>query len=268
MVKKDWVSLTQYANKYNVSISTLRRRIKAQQVEFVYEGGKYLLLDRPLQHQKKVFDKGITRNTTNENLNIQKIGSLPLNYQGLDLEPLDNLDNQEEDRSLPTDYPNKNVDEFFDPNENLDAIVAPPQSDRNFGESIEKGLGKTLSETEKEILSDLPPVHEVVSSSEETLSETEKKVLAVTRCDLLNEETVEKSSQVKDILATTNRLLEELKKTYSLILQEKEEQLILVKDEVADLKTLVCVLEDKNRHLGEQKTTPIISSSLLRDNIL
>ena len=45
---------------------------------------------------------------------------------------------------------------------------------------------------------------------------------------------------------TTNGLLNEIKKAYALILQEKEEQILQLKDEVADLKTLVRVLEDEN----------------------
>jgi hypothetical protein len=45
---------------------------------------------------------------------------------------------------------------------------------------------------------------------------------------------------------TTQKLLNEIKKAYSLILQEKEEQILQLKEEVADLKTLVRVLEDDN----------------------
>jgi hypothetical protein len=45
---------------------------------------------------------------------------------------------------------------------------------------------------------------------------------------------------------TTQALLNEIKKAYSLILQEKEEQILQLKEEVADLKTLVRVLEDEN----------------------
>lgn len=47
----------------------------------------------------------------------------------------------------------------------------------------------------------------------------------------------------------TQGLLSEIKKAYSLILQEKEEQILQLKDEVADLKTLVRVLEDDNLRL-------------------
>ena len=48
---------------------------------------------------------------------------------------------------------------------------------------------------------------------------------------------------------STQSLLNEIKKAYSLILQEKEEQILQLKEEVADLKTLVRVLEDDNTRL-------------------
>ena len=47
----------------------------------------------------------------------------------------------------------------------------------------------------------------------------------------------------------TQSLLNEIKKAYSLILQEKEEQILQLKEEVADLKTLVRVLEDDNTRI-------------------
>lgn len=47
----------------------------------------------------------------------------------------------------------------------------------------------------------------------------------------------------------THHLLAEIKKAYAVILQEKEEQIIQLKEEVSDLKTLVRVLEDENLRL-------------------
>lgn len=41
------LSLTEYSAKYKVSISTLRRRIKKNEVEYVQESGKYILPDIP-----------------------------------------------------------------------------------------------------------------------------------------------------------------------------------------------------------------------------
>lgn len=51
------------------------------------------------------------------------------------------------------------------------------------------------------------------------------------------------------ILTAANRLLTELKKAYTQILQEKEEQVLHLKEEVSDLKTLIRVLESENERL-------------------
>ena len=53
----------------------------------------------------------------------------------------------------------------------------------------------------------------------------------------------------------TQGLLNEIKKAYSLILQEKEEQILQLKDEVADLKTLVRVLESENDRVKNLQPT-------------
>jgi hypothetical protein len=62
------------------------------------------------------------------------------------------------------------------------------------------------------------------------------------------------SAQKNDepILTAANRLLTELKKAYTLILSEKEEQILDLKGEVSDLKTLVRVLESENERLSKK----------------
>ncbi len=55
------------------------------------------------------------------------------------------------------------------------------------------------------------------------------------------------------VLAVADRLLTELKKAYSQILHEKEEQILHLKEEVLDLKTLARVLESENDRLNGQK---------------
>lgn len=40
-----WVQLNDYANKHNVSVSTLRRRIKTNKIQFKLEDGKYYILE-------------------------------------------------------------------------------------------------------------------------------------------------------------------------------------------------------------------------------
>ena len=55
--------------------------------------------------------------------------------------------------------------------------------------------------------------------------------------------------QDEPIISSASRLLTELKRAYTNILHEKEEQIIQLKVEVSDLKTLVRVLEDENERL-------------------
>lgn len=50
-----------------------------------------------------------------------------------------------------------------------------------------------------------------------------------------------------ELVKTVNQLLEEIKKAYTLVLQEKEEQILQLKKELTDLKTLVQVMESVPR---------------------
>lgn len=118
----------EYSNSYRVSLSTLRRRIKAGEIEYKFSDGKYLIKDGPLQ-----------------------VSSAP-------------------------------------------EAVAPPSS--------------------------VKPQEQVVVTPDQN-----------------------------QFWQATQGLLNEIKKAYSLILQEKEEQILQLKEEVADLKTLVRVLEDDNSRL-------------------
>ena len=40
-----WLALHEYANKHQVSVSTLRRRIKSNKIQFKLDDGKYFLLE-------------------------------------------------------------------------------------------------------------------------------------------------------------------------------------------------------------------------------
>lgn len=123
----NYLPLAEYSSKYQVSMSTLRRRIKAEDIQFKFEDGRYLILDEPTStHQRR-----------------------------------------------PRPSPS-------------------------------------------------------IQSSDEPLVSAQEPVLEV-----------------------ANRLLTELKKAYSQILQEKENQILHLKEEVADLKTLVRVLEAENERLNQ-----------------
>lgn len=141
---KGWLPLSEYSSKYKVSISTLRRRIKIEKVQYRFSDGKYILKDCPLKEHK------VKENTPPPS------GS----------------------------------------------FAPPPQNE----------------EPEK-VLESKPSIPEKASGP---------------------------------FLTAAQEMLNELKKAYRVILQEKEEQVLLLKDEVADLRTLVGVLEEENMRLKKE----------------
>lgn len=153
MTTQTWLPLTDYSLKYKVSISTLRRRIKSEKIQFRSEDGKYFLLDTPPDRQ---FD-------------------------------------HEEDIQLA-----------------LPNVVPPPTH------SAPRLHHSTPYLATARHVSEPPPVFE----------------------------------------STNKALLEELKKAYSVIFQEKDDQIVQLKGEIADLRTLVRVLEAENKRLQKSKGKP------------
>jgi len=154
----NWLPLMEYSAKHRVSLSTLRRRIKAGEIEYKLADGKYLLRDGPLQ--------------------VVNSGS---------------------------------------------ETIAPPTS----------------------VKSSSP---QAVPAKKEVESAKPAQVVSATAPATVDNDQFWKATQ---------GLLNEIKKAYSLILQEKEEQILQLKEEVADLKTLVRVLEDDNTRLKSQQPAPI-----------
>ena len=136
MASASWLSLIDYSSKYSTSLSTLRRRIKAESVNYQLKSGKYFLLDHPLDTQE------MPRQTTHSTQPTQIIAE-----------------------------PAKEKE-----------ILTPRQSPANWDHTVE--------------------------------------------------------------------LLGEIKKAYRLVLQEKEEQIQILKDEISDLQTLVQALETENKRLN------------------
>jgi len=142
-MQENWISLMESSNKYKVSISTLRRKIKSEDAEYLFEEGKYYLPDiDPKQSLKKERDR-----------------------------------------------------------KHIKAQAAKSAEKEATIENVSNAHLKGLEDKKFE------------------------------------------SSEA--VFTTANRLLDELKKAYSFILQEKEDQILQLKGEVGDLKTLVRVLEDE-----------------------
>ena len=152
-----WLALSDYSTKYRVSVSTLRRRIKAEDINFQLRDGKYFLVDEPMSaHQK------------------------------------------------------------HRPSQESDVEMMGAHLDSSKFESSKLGASK----------------------------------LDAARSDKL---LLSKIAKDEPILTAANKLLTELKKAYTQILFEKEEQILRLKEEVSDLKTLVKVLESENNKKNSLK---------------
>ncbi|CAN5380133.1 hypothetical protein BH10BDE1_BH10BDE1_21900 [soil metagenome] len=142
-----WLLLTDFASKYRISVSTLRRRIKNGSQPYRFEGGRYYLPDQ--------------------------LGSSSYD------------DSSETQKNQPIAVPN----------------ASPPPSSKQVPTSAAAVLAASMNAADE------------------------------------------------PLITTTSKLLNELKQAYTLILHEKEEQIVYLKEEIADLKTLVRVLESENARL-------------------
>ncbi len=161
-----WLVLTDYASKYRISVSTLRRRIKGEQVPYRFENGKYFLLDSPPEPTEPPIFKSFTQVRT----------------------PME------------------------------EKMITPPL---------------------KEMDLEPPPLRSPFSSTfHESLTFEEPAVDLNPPAD-----------PDGPLISTATKLLSELKLAYMNVLHEKEEQILQLKEEVSDLKTLVRVLEDDNERM-------------------
>jgi hypothetical protein len=137
-----------YSTKYKVSVSTLRRRIKTEDIKFRLEDGKYYIIDEPMSAHPRMHRP-----------------------------------------SLESDF----------------ALVGTHQGNPQAPNCL--------------------PIKSDIADR-----------IAMAKKD-------------EPILIAANKLLTELKQAYTQIIQEKEEQTLMLKGEVADLKTLVRILEGENERL-------------------
>ena len=142
-----WLPLAEYSLKNKVSISTLRRKIKASDIQYRLDDGKYLILDSEAVSSKETHRPSLSRETV----------------------------------------------------------------------SLEKNQTPTAAvETEP------------------------KSVLAAA------------TESGESVITAANRLLTDLKKAYTQVLQDKEVQILTLKEDISDLKTLIKVLESENDRLRNQ----------------
>lgn len=146
-----WLPLAEYSMKHKVSISTLRRRIKAEDIQYRLDDGKYF-----------IFDTDPTATTTTTIV---------------------------EDKTFSTEAHRPSL-----------------KSDSSAAEFAKQGRADQRAE--------------------------------------------DSNAQGESVITAANRLLTDLKKAYTQVLQEKEEQIVSLKEEISDLRTLVRVLESENQRLN------------------
>lgn len=184
-----YLPLTEYSSKYKVSISTLRRRIKADDIKYIFEDGKYLIMDEPVGTHQKVHRPSLS----SEQTFLAESLSEPVR-----------------EKRNPAPKP----------------VTGSPKSSAtsNLSAASAARVGSAAA------VASTAPAEGTISPAVSSQWHAEIQGLS-------NKENHE------PILTAANRLLTELKKAYTQVLQEKEEQILHLKEEIADLKTLIRVLE-------------------------
>lgn len=158
-----WLPLTEYSMKHQVSISTLRRRIKAEDIKFRFDDGKYFILDEDSM-------KAATQTPHRPSLS------------------------REAQKSVMT---------------TASAAIQSKESAQTPAKPTDKPTEKPAS----------APATSIVTEPGES------------------------------VITAANKLLTDLKKAYTQVLQDKEEQILQLREEIVDLKTLIKVLESENTRL-------------------
>ncbi len=178
-----WLPLAEYSIKHQVSISTLRRRIKTEDIQFRFSDGKYLILD-----------------------------DAPKN------------------RAEP---------ETHRPSLSRESNQVPAQVLQN----IKSAITTMASQAEPFI----EPSHGLKMTAQSQIAPLQPTVTN----SPTNTEKFNVNETGESVLTAANKLLIDLKKAYTQVLHEKEEQIMVLKEENVDLKTLIKILEFENSRLRE-----------------
>lgn len=181
-----YLPLTEYSTKYKVSISTLRRRIKADEIKYVFEEGKYMILDN-----------------------------------GAALKGGPELDSESRNVHRPSQKSEKTEAALVKPRKTSPA-PSPKEPSADSASPFQKGSNAFAK------VGSFGQSAEVTTEWNEEFKQFDAR------------------DRQEPILTAANRLLTELKKAYAQVLQEKEEQILLLREEVSDLKTLVRALDSEH----------------------
>lgn len=155
MTTQNWLPLNEYSAKHKISLSTLRRRIRAAAIQYRFEDGKYWIFDGTTESNiSQTYNSVSTERNENSKIEIEE------QHSGLDKQPAGEI-----------------------------------------------------------------------------------------------------------MLESANKLLQEIKGAYISVLHEKEAQIMALKDELADLKTLIKTLEYENNRLKTKPTESALIDNWFESNI-
>tara|TARA_B110001454_G_scaffold219198_1_gene251554 strand:+ start:130155 stop:130913 length:759 start_codon:yes stop_codon:yes gene_type:complete len=245
-----WLPLTDYSSKYKISVSTLRRRIKADDIKYHFQDGKYFIFDEPIKNTIKsgpslnsldgmssdlIFDDEILNDldTASEPIETEKMYSnrqqpvvTPMSQQAYNPDFLENLK-----KSANAKLPQVKMQQGIISQQQQQQQTLRPQAAINIDEEY-------FFRRERQPAAPAP-IEKVETHTAEFENPTLREF----------SDKISKIGTNEPVLTAANKLLNELKKAYTQILQEKEEQMMILKEEVSDLKTLVKVLESENDRL-------------------
>lgn len=252
-----WLPLTDYSSKYKISVSTLRRRIKADDIKYHFQDGKYFIFDGPIKNAIK----------SSPSLNSLEVAGLGAAGVSADLifddEILNDLDSVSEPIETEKVYSNRQQpvapavsQQAYNPDflENLkkSANAKLPQVKSQQGILSQQQHQQTVRpqaainiEEEYFFRKDATMPVQPIAEKMEPLHDSENPTLREFS------DKIAKIGTNEPVLTAANKLLNELKKAYTQILHEKEEQMMILKEEVSDLKTLVKALERENEKLKQ-----------------
>lgn len=243
-----WLPLTDYSSKYKISVSTLRRRIKADDIKYHFQDGKYFIYDEPVKSSMK---SGPSLNTPLEPdmvFDDEMLNDLDLSSEAVDA-----------DRSYSNYQQPVTLSQTYNPDflENLkrSANAKLPQVKMQQGALSQQNTvrsAKPVNIDEEYYFRKEKAQPELTSVVANEASAIDTGVPVDTSTLKEFSDKISKIGNNEPVLTAANKLLNELKKAYTQILHEKEEQMMILKEEVSDLKTLVKALERENERLKQQ----------------
>ncbi len=229
------LSLTEYSNKYRVSISTLRRKIKSGKISFNLKSGKYFLADQsPEKKKNKVF---AGEQALDSRASLSRGRAFCVKDKGSSAGEKDGMVKK---RHMGSSAGEKG------------GMAHKGQPVKSF--VAEKALQKEcLADLEKEEPFSANKDHKTLSD----LEEPKAKAVTSGKSDLLEREDQARFSgtdlKLKDSgFASSQAVLSKLVDSQRELLKqvEKKDEIInLQKDKIADLSTLTAFLEKENRQL-------------------